>query len=152
MLMDEEFKRAVKRLRDQTGGNITVFMNKQPCFRSTPHHKGKKSAGLKRKECAKDLVNFYSLHCLSHSISFIINLCQLYKVDMPLSPCNEEDIRNAQQGMRMMIAAGIELKAMSPESWTQLATYAGIELPKYKGSEREKLDRHIDKWIHRMRA
>ena len=149
MLMDEEFRRAVKSLRDQKGGNIVVFMNKQPCFRSTPHT-GKKCAGLKRKECARDLVNFYTFHCLSYSISFIINLCQLYKVDRPPSPCYEEDIQNAQQGMRMMIAAGIELKAMSEESWTLLATYAGIELPEYRGSERGKLDRHIGEWIHRM--
>ena len=150
MLMDEEFRRAVKSLRDQKGGNIVVFMNKQPCFRSTPHHTGKKSAGLKRKECAKDLVNFYNLHCSSHSINFIINLCQLYKVDMDPSPCYEKDIQNAQQGMQMMIKAGIELKAMSEESWTRLGTYAGIELPEYRGSERGKLDRHIGKWVHRM--
>lgn len=150
MLMDEEFRRAVKILSDQRGGNIIVFMNKQPCFRSTRHHKGKKSAGLKRKECAKDLVNFYELHCSSHSINFIINLCQLYKVDKHPSSCNRKDIQNAKHGMQMMITAGIKLKAMSEESWTQLATYAGIELPKYKGSERGKLDRHIDKWIHRM--
>ena len=150
MLMDEEFRRAVKSLRDQEGGNIVVFMNKRPCFRSTRHHKGKKSAGLKRKECAKGLVNFYNLHCSSHRINFIINLCQLYKVDMDPSPSNKKDIQNAQEGMRMMITAGIELKAMSEESWTLLATDSRIELPEYRGSERGKLDRHIGKWIHRM--
>ena len=148
--MDEEFRRAVKSLRDQEGGNNVVFMNKQPCFRSTRHHKGKKSAGLKRKECAKDLVNFYNLHCKSHSINFIINLCQLYKVDKHPSSCKRKDIQNAKHGMQMMIAAGIKLKAMSEESWTLLATDAGIVLPEYRGSERGRLDRHIRKWIHRM--
>lgn len=150
MLMDGELRQAVKLLRDQKGGKIIVFMNKQPCFRSTRHRKGKMSACLKRKECAQDLVNFYNLYCSSHGIKFIINLCQLHKVDAPPSPSPPEDIRNAQQGMKMLINAGIELKPMSEESWTRLATYADIALPEYQGSERQKLDQHIDKFIHRM--
>ena len=61
-----------------------------------------------------------------------------------------KDIQNAHQGMKKLIRAGSELKAMSEESWTRLATYADIALPEYRGSERQKLDQHIDKFIHRM--
>ena len=120
-------------------------MNKQPCFRSTKHHD--RIPGLKRKECAQDLVNFYNLHCLSHGITFTINICQLYKVDMHPSLSFEKDIQNGKQGMGRMIAAGIELKAMSEESWGRLASYADIELPEYQDSNRQKLDRHIDEFI-----
>ena len=34
-----------------------------------------------------------------------------------------------------MITAGIELKAMTKESWQQLAEYACMELPFYEGGE-----------------
>ena len=30
MLVDEEFRQAVKFLRDRMGGNITIYINKQP--------------------------------------------------------------------------------------------------------------------------
>ena len=145
LLMDEDFRQAVKRLSDQDGGNINIYMNEQPCFRSTRHHS--EVTGLKRKECAQDLVDFYNQHCKSHFITFTINICQLYKVDMLPSPSLEEDIENAKQGMRRMISAGIELKAMSEESWRRLAGYADLELPEYRDSHREKLDRHIDEFI-----
>ena len=145
MLMDEEFRQAAKLLRDKKGGKINIYMNKQPCFRSTKHHD--RIPGLKRKECAQDLVNFYNLHCLSQGITFTINICQLYKVDMHPSLSFEKDIQNGKQGMRRMIAAGIELKAMSEESWGRLSSYADIELPEYQDSNRQKLDRHIDEFI-----
>ena len=145
MLVDEEFREAVKFLRDQKGGNINMYMNKQPCFRSTRHHS--KRSALKRKECAQDLVNFYNLYCSSHAITLTINLCQLYKVDMRLSPTLKNDIQNAQQGMLRMISAGIGLKAMTEESWNQLARYAGIELPVYQDGDRQKLDQHIAEFL-----
>ena len=145
MLMDNEFTQAVRLLRDQKGGNISMFMNKQPCYRSTKHHD--KKSDLKRKECAQDLTDFYNSHCSSHGVKFTINLCQLYKVDMVPSPSLEEDILNAQEGMRKMISAGIELKAMTERSWEQLAGYAGIELPEYRDGERQKLDRHIAEFL-----
>lgn len=145
MLMDDEFRQAVGMLRDQKGGDISMFMNKQPCYRSTKHHD--KRSDLKRKECAQDLIDFYSSHCSSHGITFTINLCQLYKVDMVVSPSLKEDILNAQEGMRKMISAGIELKAMTEGSWEQLAGYATIDLPEYQGSERQKLDRHIAEFL-----
>lgn len=152
MLMDEEFRQAVRRLCDQKDGNINLFMNKQPCYRSTRHH-GKSSARIKRKECAQDLVNFYNFYCSAHGITFIINLCQLYKVDMhgvSSSSSLGKDIQNAKQGMRRMISAGIVLRSMSEESWGRLASYADIKLPEYHGSERQKLDQHIEQFIHGM--
>ena len=45
MLVDKEFNQAVKFLRDQRGGKIEMYMNKQPCFRSTRRHR-KKSLNL----------------------------------------------------------------------------------------------------------
>ena len=144
MLMDDEFRQAVHLLRDQ-GGSINMFMNKQPCYRSTKHHD--KRSDLKRKECAQDLIDFYNTHCSSRSIKFTINLCQLYKVDMVPSSGLEEDIFNAQQGMRKITSAGIELKAMTAESWEQLAGYASVNLPTYQDSERQKLDRHIAEFL-----
>ena len=36
-LVDEEFRQAVKFLRDRMDGNITMDMNKQPCSISTSH-------------------------------------------------------------------------------------------------------------------
>ena len=58
MLVDKEFNQAVKFLRDQKEGKIEMYMNKQPCFRSTRPHR--KKSGVKRKECARELVNFYN--------------------------------------------------------------------------------------------
>lgn len=102
---------------------------------------------LTKKQCAQDLVEFYNLHCSSYGVSFTINLCQLYKVDLAPTPQFEEDITNGLEGMRKMITTGIELKAMTKESWQQLAEYACVELPFYEGGERQKLDIHIRKFL-----
>ena len=141
MLEDEEFKQYVKLLGDHKGGNIEMFMNKQPCFRSTR---------VKRKECAQELVNFYKLFCLSHGIKLTVNLCQLSRVDVNMqlpSPSLNNDIQNARQGMQMMMSAGIELKAMDEESWKKLAGYANIILPEYIDGDRQKLDQHIEEFL-----
>ena len=137
MLKDEEFKQYVKFLGDHEGGKIEMFMNKQPCFKSTR---------VKSKKCAQDLVNFYKSYCSSRKIELTINLCQLYKVDMRPSPrAREDDIENAREGVRRMKSAGIKLKAMNEESWRQLAGYAKIELRVKIYRDREKLDQHIAK-------
>ena len=145
MLTDEQFRQAVQLLQDQKGGFVDMFMNKQPCFRSTGH--GKKT-DLKIKDCAKDMVDFYNLHCLPHGIKLTIYLCQLYKVDM-LPGCQESslatDIWNARLGVKMMFSYGIELKAMTQNSWHKLAEFAGIRLPAYRNSDRQKLDQHVQR-------
>ena len=148
MLNDEQFKQHVKLLRDQKGGKIEMYMNKQPCFRSTGPHR--KKSRVKRKECARELVNFYNFYCSSHGIKLTINLCQLSKVDMLPSPSLNNDIQNARRGMQMMMSAGIELKAMTEESWRQLAGYAKIKLPEYNRGERQKLDQHIAEFLQRV--
>ena len=61
------------------------------------------------------------------------------------SPRLENDIQNARLGMQMMMSAGIELKAMTKNSWRQLAGYAKIELRVKIYRDREKLDQHIAK-------
>ena len=141
MLEDEEFKQYVKLLGDQKGGKIEMYMNKQPCFRSTR---------VKTKECAQELVNFYKLFCLSHGIKLTVNLCQLSRVDVDMqlpSPSLNNDIQNARRGMQMMMSAGIELKAMDEESWRKLAGYANIILPEYIDGDRQKLDQHIEEFL-----
>ena len=139
MLKDEDFRQHVKLLRDQKGGEIEMYMNKQPCFRST---------GVKRKACAQELVNFYKLFCLFHGIKLTVNLCELSRVDMLPSPSLENDIQNALLGMQMMMSAGIELKAMTEESWRKLAGYANnIILPEYIDGDRQKLDQRIEKFL-----
>ena len=140
MLKDEEFKRHVKLLRDQKGGKIEMFMNKQPCFRSTR---------VKTDECAQELVNFYKLFCLFHGIKLTVNLCELSRVDVNMlpSPRLKNDIQNARLGMQMMMSAGTELKAMTEESWRQLADEAYIILPEYIDGDRQKLDQHIEEFL-----
>ena len=140
MLVDKEFNQAVKFLRDQKGGKIEMYMNKQPCFRSTR---------VKTKECAQELVDFYKLFCLLHGIKLTVNLCELSRVDVdkPPSPSLKNDIQNARLGMQMMMSAGIELKAMTEESWRQLAGYANIKLPEYIDGDRQKLDQHIEEFL-----
>lgn len=151
MLADEQFRQAIQLLRDQKGGFIDMFMNKQPCFRSTGH--GKKT-DLKVKDCAKDMVDFYNLHCIPHGIKLTIHLCQLYKVDM-LPGCQEQslvtDIRNARLGVKMMFSNGIELKAMTRHSWSKLAEFASITLPTYQNSDRQRLDHHVHRVLDEIK-
>ena len=114
MLVDEDFRRAVKIIRDRRGGQINMYMNKQPCSRSTGH--GKKT-DLKIKDCSQDLVNFYNLHCSPHNIKLTISICQLYKVDMPVMLPLEAslalDVANAQFGLISLISSGINVNAMT---------------------------------------
>ena len=140
MLVDKEFRQAGKFLRDRMGGNITMDMNKQPCSVSTSH--GKKTA-LKVKNCTQELINFFDCYWSTGSIKLQIYLCQLYKVDMDVPPHEiflAQDIRNAQLGLKTLLSSGIEVIAMSQESWTKLAEFADIELPEYQDSARQKLD------------
>ena len=140
MLEDEEFKQYVEVLGDHEGGKIEMYMNKQPCFRSTR---------VKSKKCAQDLADFYNSYCLPRQIKLTINVCQLYKVDMRPSPSRKGDIENALEGVRILRSAGIELKAMNEKSWKQLAGYANIKLRVNIYRDREKLDRHIAKFLER---
>ena len=140
MLEDEEFIQYVKLLRE---GKIEMYMNKQPCFKSTR---------VKSKKCAQDLADFYDLYCLSRKIKLTINVCQLYKVDMRPSPPRKEDIENAREGVRRMMFSGIELQAMDKESWRQLAGYANIILPEYIDSDRKKLDQHIEEFFESIKS
>ena len=157
MLIDEEFRQAVKFLQDIKGGNINMYMNKQPCYKSTGH--GKKTE-LKIKNCAQELLNFFHFHCLFSSIKLKIYLCQLYKVgkivQSPLLLQEKgslgQDIWNAQLGLKILLSQfHIELKAMTQETWETLANYAEIKLPDYQGSERQKLDLHIHNLLLEMK-
>ena len=150
MLTDEQFRQAVQLLREQNGGSIDMYMNKQPCFWSTGH--GKKT-DLKVKDCAKDMEYFYNLHCFPRGIKLTIHLCQLYKVDM-LPGCQgtlATDIANARLGVKIMFSNGIELKAMTRNSWYKLAEFAGIRLPAYQNSERQKLDQHVHRVLSEIK-
>ncbi|PFX34538.1 hypothetical protein AWC38_SpisGene528 [Stylophora pistillata] len=213
MLVDDDFREAVKILQNQNGGDINLFMNKQPCYKSTGHGKKTDLKMKAPKECEKaSLVHdhrenhrlggrnplaitkaqfcamFYHVtertrgnidyKCLQKwkcrvgkmakqanprsdyaaSIVIYVRLTDqkgrvifharygncfdgerrktiqadyfmlmddefkeavrlLYKVDMPPTPQFKEDITNGLEGMHKMIAAGIELKAMTEESW-----------------------------------
>ena len=140
MFEDKEFKQHVKLLRDQKGGKMEMYMNKQPCFRSTR---------VETKECAQELVDFYKLFCLFHGIKLTVNLCELSRVDVNMLPPPplKKDIQNARLGMQMMLSAGIELKAMTEVSWRQLADEANIILPEYIDGDRQKLDQHIEEFL-----
>ena len=60
--------------------------------------------------------------------------------------------RNAQLGLKTLLSSGIEVIAMSQESWTKLAEFADIELPEeYQESARQKLDKHIDNFLSQMK-
>ena len=62
-----------------------------------------------------------------------------------------QDIVNAQVGLKTLLPSGIEVIAMSQESWTKLAEFADIELPKNQKGERQKLDKRIDNFLLRMK-
>ena len=66
------------------------------------------------------------------------------------SPSLNNDFQNARRGMQMMMSAGIELKAMTEESWRQLAGYAKIKLPGYNRGDRQTLDQHIAEFLQRV--
>ena len=152
MLVDEDFREAVNILQNQNGGEINLFMNKQPCYRSTGH--GKKTV-LKVKDCAQDLINFYNVYCLPYGVNLTINLCQLYKVDMSLSSVDRSlatDIINARLGVKIMFSCGIELLAMREDSWKSLAEISHIQLPAYEDSDRQKLDRYINLVLSKIKG
>ena len=70
---------------------------------------------------------------------------------MPPSSSLENDIQNALLGLKMMMSAGIELKAMTEESWRQLADEANIILPEYIDGDRQKLDQYIEEFLQRIK-
>ena len=71
MLVDEEFRQAVKFLRDRMEGNITMYVNKQPCSRSTSHSR---KTALK-VNCTQELISFFNVYCSTGSI---INCRSIY--------------------------------------------------------------------------
>ena len=55
-------------------------------------------------------------------------------MDVPHEISLAQDIINAQLGLKTLLSSGIEFFAISQESWTKLAEFADIELPKYDKS------------------
>ena len=113
-----------------------------------------KQHALKVKDCTQKLINLFSVYCSTGSIKLQIYLCQLYKVDMDVPPHEfslAQDIINAQLGLKTLLSSGIEVIAMSQESWTKLAEFADIELPEYQDSARQKLDKRIDNFPWKMK-
>ena len=53
--------------------------------------------------------------------------------------------------LRILLSSGIEVIAMSQESWTKLAGFADIKLPKYQDSARQKLDKRSDNFLSQMK-
>ena len=97
---------------------------------------GRKTA-LKVKDCTQKLINLFSVYCSTGSIKLQIYLCQLYKVDMvdvPHKISLAQDITNAQLGLKTLLSSGVGVIAMSQQTWTKLAEFADIELPKYDKS------------------
>ena len=73
-------------------------------------------------------------------------------MDVPHEISLAQDIINAQLGLKTLLSSGIEVIAMSQESWTKLAEFADIELPEeYQESARQKLDKHIDNFLSQMK-
>ena len=72
-------------------------------------------------------------------------------MDVPHEISLAQDIINAQLGLKTLLSSGIEVIAMSQESWTKLAEFADIELPKYQESARQKLDKRIDNFFSKMK-
>ena len=99
------------------------------------------------------MINLFNVYCSTGSIKLQIYLCQLYKVDIdvPHKISLAQDITNAQLGMKTLLSSGIEVIAMSQESWTKLAEFADIELPEYQESARQKLDKHIDNFLSKIK-
>ena len=129
-----------------------MYMNKQPCCRSTGH--GKKTE-LKIKDCSQDLIKFCNLHCSPNNIKLTINICQLYKVDMitlPQEASLSVDIINARLGRKLLLSSEIQLNAMTQECWRKLAEPVCSELPHYQGSDRRKLDEYICKVLSEIKG
>jgi hypothetical protein len=61
------------------------------------------------------------------------------------------DIINARLGVKIMFLSGIELKAMTQDSWDKHAEYANITLPVYQNSDRQKLDQHIHRVLSEIK-
>ena len=72
-------------------------------------------------------------------------------MDVPHKMSLAQDITNAQLGLKNLLSSGIGVIAMSQESWTKLAEFADIELPEYQESKRQKLDKHIDNFLSKMK-
>ena len=113
---------------------------------------GRKTA-LKVKDCTQKLINLFSVYCSTGSIKLQIYLCQLYKVDkdVPHKISLAQDITNAQLGLKTLLSSGVGVIAMSQQTWTKLAEFADIELPEYQDSARQRLDKHIDNFLSKMK-
>jgi len=69
-------------------------------------------------------------------------------MDVPHEISLAQDIINAQLGLKTLLSSGIEVIAMSQESWTKLAELADdFELPENQESARQKLDKRIDNFF-----
>ena len=53
--------------------------------------------------------------------------------------------------LRILLSSGIEVIAMSQESWTKLVGFADIKLPKYQDSARKKLDKRSDNFLSQIK-
>ena len=134
---------------DKKVDTITMYITFQPC-----HMTVKGTAGARQEHsCCETLLALFRDRQFStgnDGIEICIKPTHVYKVDWRQTPVDEERndaIRNAAEGIKMLIKADIEVTRMDESDWEYLLGMVGDRriIPPYRGSVRETLDREIEK-------
>ena len=133
-------------INDNKVNMITMYITFQPC-----HMTVKGTFGAREEHsCCDTLLTLFRDRQFStrlNDIEICIKPTHLYKADVKSTPVDHEQndtIRNAAEGIKMLMRADIEVSRMDKGDWEYLMDMAvDKRIPTYRGSAREALDIEI---------
>ena len=133
-------------INDNKVNMITMYITFQPC-----HMTVKGTFGAREEHsCCDTLLTLFRDHQFStrlNNIEICIKPTHIYKADMKWTPVDyelNEAIRNAVEGIKILMRADIEVSRMDETDWEYLlGMVTDKRIPAYRGSPRETLDIEI---------
>ena len=133
-------------------GEMDINITIQPC------HKSQLSHGYAAKSCSEILAQLYVNLLRPQKIGLTIKVAFLHKAhwfEEVRGSQLETEIKNAREGIRHLMNAGIHVEEMNKRDWEELARKGGLEINwdqmRYEQSSRAKMDEFIGRFLENIR-
>ena len=144
--------RLAAQIENCTSGEMVIYITIQPC------HKSQLSRGYAAKSCSEILTQLYVNLLRPHKIGLMIKVAFLHKAHWFEEARGSQlqiEIKNAGEGIRLLMNAGIHVEEMNKRDWEELARKGGLEINwdqmRYEQSSRAKMDEFIGRFLENIR-
>ena len=108
-----------------SGGTITIYLTYQPCNKSTTKKPEGTQGTPPDKSCSETLTNIFTEKLTGRNIKLCVKPSHLYRLTSENLDTNDESLdkdlsEKAQEGIEMLIAAGVTVDEMTSNDWKYL--------------------------------